>query len=210
MAGSRPRDEAARRTALAPGVSRLRLERNRKRSEVCLHQGKNSRNSPSALSNSTFLWKTTVFPNKKNTQRAVAVLRLSSSSLPPVPGDPRRALGGSAGRGTGALRRPGWLGLGSIGARSVPLGRAHRTHARLRRDSAQRSAGTGDPRLSCSAVLPWRPRPQAWAKRAAGLSVARRGAGQWGHHPAFAVPEFQAWPCDARPPLLSCSLPSPA
>lgn len=64
MAGSRPRDEAARRTALAPGVSRLRLERNRKRSEVCLHQGKNSRNSPSALSNSTFLWKTT-FPKQE-------------------------------------------------------------------------------------------------------------------------------------------------
>lgn len=88
MAGSRPRDEAARRTALAPGVSRLRLERNRKRSEVCLHQGKSSRNGPSALNNSTFLWKTTVFPNKKNTQR-VAVPGLSSGSLPPVPGDPR-------------------------------------------------------------------------------------------------------------------------
>lgn len=210
MAGSRPRDEAARRTALAPGVSRLRLERNCKRSEVCLHQGKNSRNSPSALSNSTFLWKTAVFPNKKNTQRAVAV-SASLIRLPPsCPWRPAPCAGRERGPGHGCPAAARWLGLGSIGARSVPLGRAHRTHARLRRDSAQRSAGTGDPRLSCSAVLPWQPRPQAWAKRAAGLSVARGGAGQWGHHPAFAVPEFQAWPCDARPPLLSCSLPSPA
>lgn len=101
MAGSRPRDEAARRTALAPGVSRLRLERNRKRSEVCLHQGKNSRNSPSALSNSTFLWKTTVFPNKKNTQRAVAV-PASLIQLPPsCPWRPAPCAGRERGPGHG-------------------------------------------------------------------------------------------------------------
>lgn len=113
------------------------------------------------------------------------------------PGDRCRAAAGSQDGG-----RPGWLGLRGAGARVVlsevqPLGRVHRTCARLPVGTPLRGLLVIPVRLARRSCLD-SPGPRCGPSGLRGRSVTCWGAEQWGHHPASAVPEFQVWP-----PLVS-------